>query len=251
MMFEESLPQSVPDFLICSIPQDMDENPDTGWCLGILYSGRTTFLDELLIHVGVLSSGKTPHPPHCHDHEEAHITLSDHVEFISTEAFPDGQSIKFLDNRALVFTDSNISHTFRNNGPLPASYIHIRWRNTSTSPGITKEQGRFHFSPLDKDTSLKRLTRNGVDITDIYSGPSRFLPCLTVLFITIPENGEIPLHRHDHEVIFVLIKGTVEILGKTVEAPGLAFMKSRMPHHMINTGNEPAELYAFELHREG
>lgn len=239
-----------PDFLIRAIPRNMDENPDTGWNLGIIYSGPTSFLDELLIHAGVLSGQKTPHPPHCHDHEELHINLSEHFEFVSNDAFPDNDIFKPLDRNSLVFTDSNISHTLRNAGSLPGLYLHIRWKNKTRTPGMDEKRKRFYFSPSGQDVMHKHSTRNGVDVVDIHSGPSLFLPEFKALFITIPVGESIPLHRHHHEVIFVLVTGSVEILGRSVDAPGFAFMGSQMPHHVTNHGTEPAELYAFELHQE-
>lgn len=245
-----STKQPSPDFVIQSIPRNMEENPKTGWHRQIFFFGPTSFLDELCIHAGVLSSHVAPHPPHCHEHEEVHISLSETLEFIVCETGSKIENIKPIDNGSVFFTDSNIPHSFRNTASRPAAYLHFRWKNESKISRAGKELLQFYYSPLGQNKTCGQSVYNGIKIDEIYTGPSLYLSSLRAIFMRLQAGDVIPLHRHPHEVIFVLVNGSVEILGRRLDAPGFAFMGTQVPHHIINRGRDSANLYAFELHQE-
>jgi hypothetical protein len=48
----------------------------------------------------------------------------------------------------------------------------------------------------------------------------------------------------------MFISGSLEILGRKLQAPGFAFMGTQVPHYIMNHGPEPVEYYAIELHGE-
>ena len=228
----------------------MEEDPETGWHIRILYLGPTSFLDELCVHVSLLSGHATPHPPHCHEHEELTIALSENLEILDRDSESDVEKAVLLDKGSLLFMGSKVAHTNRNTAPRPIDYFHVRWKNASTSFPSEMKGPDFYYSPGSRSGEFNRVTREGSETVEIYSGPSRHLPHLRALFTTIFPGGGIPLHRHAHEVLFLFISGSVEILGTKLEAPGFAFMGTRMPHSIFNHGTEPAEYYAFELHQE-
>lgn len=239
-----------PDFMIQSIPRNMEEDPKTGWHRRIYFFGPTTFLSELCIHAGILSAHMAPHPPHCHEHEEVHISMSENLEFVVCEAGSDIENARPIDYGSVFFTDSNIPHSFRNAASPPAAYLHIRWKNESKVSCSETKRLQFYYSPVGQNKMYAQSIHQGIDSDEIYSGPSLHLSRFKVLFIRLKAGDVIPLHRHNHEVIFVLVSGTVKILGRRLDAPGFAFMGTQVPHHIINQGPDPAQLYAFELHQE-
>lgn len=245
-----SIKKPPPDFMIHGIPQNMKENRDTGWYRNVFYFGRTSFLDEFLIHAGVLSAHVTPHPPHCHKHEELHIALSENLEFVLCEVGSDIENAQPIDKGSLFFTDSNIPHSFRNTSAQPAAYLHFRWMNESKASPALKKRLQFYYSPSAQKKMSGKPVHKGLEIHEIYSGPSLYLPHFRVIFMRLLAGGVIPYHRHSHEVIFVLVSGSVEILGRKVDAPGFAFMGTQVPHPIINHGPDPAQVYAFELHQK-
>lgn len=245
-----ALNQPTPDFVICGVPRHMEEDPETGWYRRKLFFGPTSFLDELCVHVGLLSGHVTTHPPHRHEHEELQIALSKSIEFVCCDADSAMGKALPIDKGALLFTDSDIPHTFRNTSSQPAAYLHVRWKNTSSRPGREMMRLQFQFSPGGKGKMPWRPTDQGCETVEIYSGPTRLLPHLRALYIRLQPGGVIPFHRHAHEVIFALVSGSVDILGRKVDAPGFAFMGTLVPHCIDNRGLEAAELYTFELHPE-
>jgi len=242
--------QGFPDFVIRTVLRQMEEDTETGWRRQILFLGPTSFLDELCVHTGLLSSYVMPHPPHCHEHEELHIAFSKNLEFVGCDARPGVEYIKVLGKGSVFATDSNILHSFRNNASHPAAYFHIRWKNKFGPSSLERDRLNFYFSPGTGGDDFKRSSHEGSETIEIYAGPTRYLAHFRVLLVKIDPGGKIPFHRHAHAVIFVLLSGFVEILGKKIGAPGFAFMESQVPHYIVNCGHEPAALYAFELHGE-
>ncbi|WP_028320826.1 hypothetical protein [Desulfatiglans anilini] len=241
--------QPVPDFVIRGVPRQEDINLVTGWHRQGLFYGPTSILDEVYVHAGFLAGFFSPHPPHCHEHEELHIALSDHVEILSRDAGSGVEKSVLADKGALLYLDARVAHTMRNRAADPVDYFHVRWKNTSRtfSSGIRKA---FEYSPRKGSRGFKRTTGEGTETVEIYSGPTRYLPGLRVLFTKVLAGGRIPLHHHPHEVIFLFLSGSVEILGKRMDAPGFAFTGRQMPHYVFNHGPAPAEYYALELHPE-
>jgi quercetin dioxygenase-like cupin family protein len=245
-----SIKQPPLDFVIQGIPRHMEEDLNTGWKRLVYFFGPTSFLDELLIHAGVLSAHVTPHPRHCHEHEELHIALSENFELLGREAVSDIENLRSVDNGSVFFTDSNIPHSFRNTASRPAAYLHIRWKNKFKKPRTEMKQLQFYYSTIGQNKMGMQSVHNGLAIDEIYSGPSLYLSHFRAIFMRLQAGDVIPLHRHPHEVIFVLSSGSIEILGRKMDAPGFAFMGTQVPHHIINHGPETAQLYAFELHPE-
>lgn len=237
----------IPDFIIQELPRRLEEEPESGWFRRILYFGPTALVDELCVHYGVLSSYVTPHPPHRHDHEEIHIALSDTLEHVSPGADAVTECTGKLEKGSLVFTDSELPHTFRNAGSEPAAYLHVRWKQNSPFAGGTPGLRVYYPDALRRSAYCGTWDEWGERI-EIHSGPTRYLFRLTVRFFTLNAGCSIPLHRHGHEVLFALVSGFVEILGKSLNAPGVAFMGRHTPHYIVNHGPETAKLYAIEFH---
>lgn len=236
------------DFVIRGRPDRLQTVAAPGWRMEIFFHGATVFLDEFMVHVGELAGHLSPHPLHRHDHEELHFALSDRMEFIVSNDNLEMERTLALAKGSVVFTDSLAPHTFRNIGDAPASYLHLRWKRSE--PAVSGKPGLWF---LDQGASRviagHASSGNAAVERLVYSGPTRYLSQVTLKRIDFPSRGQVPLHRHDHEVVFALVDGVLEILGRRVVAPGFAFMGSYVPHCLINPGPEPAALYAVEFHR--
>jgi uncharacterized RmlC-like cupin family protein len=235
------------DFLIHSIPQPCVEDPVTGWARKVWYLGPTRCMEELCIHSGVMSGAVTPHDIHTHDHEELHITLSDNIQYTYRDPDSHEEHSETFGKGSLFFFDSIIPHNTRNLSNEPVQYLHIRWRQRS--PFVHGKPGlHFNYRCDDMNDTAPFVSEKSFGSTEIYSGPSRFLPHLNVRYHNLSSGTGIPLHRHDHEVFIAIVDGSVEILGKTINAPGFAFMGARVPHNTINNGSVPARFYGIEFH---
>lgn len=224
----------------------MEEDSLTGWRKKVFYLGPTAFLEELSIHTGVISGHVTTHPFHVHDHEECHISFSGNLAYLEKES--DVENMLSVDKGCFLFTDAAfVPHKTQNKSSLPSYYFHCRWHNKSKGICLNeKKQIQFSYTPSQQPN----MDNNQRLCEEIYCGPSRYLKQLKVKFLHLHQDEEFSLHYHSHEVIFILINGIVKINGRTVTAPGFAFMGTRVPHHIINIGSDSAKLYAIEFHQE-
>ncbi len=236
------------DFVICKGTNHLEKRAASGWRMEILYHGPTDFLDEFTVHHGVLDGRSSPHPPHRHDHEELHFPLADGIELLV-----DGSGAQMAETVALaqgdaLFTDSSEPHTFRNAGDDPTSYLHIRWKRNC--PAKSGKPGVCFIARGMTGDSAEPAAAGGLAMERIiYSGPTRFLPKFILKCVALPPGAQVPLHRHDHEVVFALVAGGAEILGRRIDAPAFALMSCQVPHCLLNPGPAQAIFYALEFHR--
>ena len=79
----------------------------TGWKPYPMFSGPTAALSRLSCHASVLTSGKSPHPPHAHSDEEILLHLSGDINLIfPDEQSPDGLKRQALKSGEFVYTAS-------------------------------------------------------------------------------------------------------------------------------------------------
>ena len=82
----------------------------------------TATLDELEIHITTLRPGEQSHPPHQHVNEEILI-----VKEGTVEALVNGE-LKRGGAGSLIFQASNLPHSIKNVGTVPATYHVINWK---------------------------------------------------------------------------------------------------------------------------
>jgi quercetin dioxygenase-like cupin family protein len=94
-----------------------------------IFRAPSATLNELEYHVTTLNPGKSPHPPHQHVNEEVIV-----VKEGSVDAFVNGAWTP-VSTGSLIFFASNVPHTLRNTGTVPATYHVLNW----ASPGTSKK----------------------------------------------------------------------------------------------------------------
>lgn len=94
-----------------------------------VFRAPTLTLDELEYHITTLNPGQSPHAPHTHFNEEVII-----VKEGAVEAYVNGEW-KPASTGSLMFFASNVPHTVRNVGTVPATYHVVNWK----SPGTTQK----------------------------------------------------------------------------------------------------------------
>ncbi|HEV3060092.1 MAG TPA: cupin domain-containing protein [Vicinamibacterales bacterium] len=102
-----------------------DAKPNDWGAVRQVMRAPTPTLDELEIHISTLSPGKSPHPPHKHQHEELLI-----VKEGTLDTFQSGTTRR-VGPGGIIFQASNELHNVTNVGQTPATYYVIGW----TVPG--------------------------------------------------------------------------------------------------------------------
>jgi XRE family transcriptional regulator, regulator of sulfur utilization len=91
-----------------------------------VFRAPTATLDELEYHSTTLKPGGSPHAPHTHQNEELLI-----VKEGAVEAYVNGEW-KPAPVGSLIFFASNVPHTVRNTGTVPATYHVVNWAALGT-----------------------------------------------------------------------------------------------------------------------
>ena len=127
-------PPSAPDLLMKSAVFLWENSPPRATDKGAVRSvfrAPTATLDELEYHITTMNPGQSPHPPHQHLNEEVIIVREGAVE-----AYVNGTWTP-VSSGSLIFFASNVPHTVRNVGTVPATYHVVNWK----SPGTGQKAG--------------------------------------------------------------------------------------------------------------
>jgi hypothetical protein len=216
-----------------------------------IFLGPTPNLRQLNCHYTVLAEGQTPHPPHVHDDEEIIVPLAGEVDIIRAAGTGSSETQnERIGFGRIVYHTSSLPHTIRAVGPGPSGYLVLRWSAPAgeETPLDAIPAGSFDFSqalaaePLEKDCRSRTL---------IFEGPTHLLARLHAhLSIARPGEGSEP-HQDAHDVVVIVLKGTVETLCGRVEAPGIIFHPAGRTHFVRCVGEQPAGYLAVEfLERE-
>jgi len=99
-----------------------------------VFRAPTKTLDELEYHITTLNPNQSPHAPHTHYNEEVIV-----VKEGAVEAYVNGEW-KPASTGSLMFFASNVPHTVRNVGTVPATYHVINWKAQATAAKPTAAQ---------------------------------------------------------------------------------------------------------------
>jgi quercetin dioxygenase-like cupin family protein len=101
--------------------ESVPEKPTAQGGRRTVFAAPTATLDELEYHTTTLKPGASPHAPHTHQNEELII-----VKDGAVDAYVNGEW-KPAPVGALIFFASNVPHTVRNTGTVPATYHVVNW----------------------------------------------------------------------------------------------------------------------------
>jgi XRE family transcriptional regulator, regulator of sulfur utilization len=96
------------------------------------FKAPTATLDELECHVTTLNPGAMSHPAHKHPNEELIIVREGTVEVLVNG------ELKRVGPGSVIFNASNVMHSLRNVGDVPAVYHVISWSSPGMKPKTTE-----------------------------------------------------------------------------------------------------------------
>ncbi len=141
----------------------------------------------------------------------------------------------------LVYYRAYRYHTIYNPGPRPVTYLMFKWRAApaETAQPLSSRMFRYGAAAMPARPFATR---------PIFQGPTSFLGKLHCHLTHLqPRAGYAP-HTDPYDVAIVLLSGTVETMGRTVEGKGVIYYSAGEPHGMRNVGDEPARYLVFEFH---
>jgi quercetin dioxygenase-like cupin family protein len=96
-----------------------------------VFRAPSATLEELEYHITTLNPNQSPHPPHQHVNEEVII-----VREGALEAYVNGTWTP-VSSGSLIFFASNVLHTVRNVGSVPATYHVVNWKTPGAAQKAT------------------------------------------------------------------------------------------------------------------
>ena len=225
----------------------LEESKELGWRIFSIFNGSTAIMKMLESHVSVLSAGKTPHPPHQHPEEEFILVLSGEVEIIRADGPPSQKhTVSRAGPRYVIYHPSGQYHTIRSIGPGPATYVVFKWQGEQSAV----EQPVLGYSGFDLNQALvsSLSNPNQITFTPIFESPTRYLRKLHCHVSILKPGAGYPPHDDPHEVVIVILDGTVETLGQRVGPNSVIFYAANEPHGMKNVGTTPATYVVIEFH---
>ena len=228
------------------IEMPLQENSQTGWQPYPVDRGVTPSMEEMGFHLSVLSAGVIPHPPHSHPEEELLIMLSGEADLVMVPENITGEEHRHrLHAGSLVYYPAFYTHTIHNTGNDPITYLMFKWRAALPS-GFESPAAVFDY---DLDELTVENTQQAPFLTrDIFSFPTRHLRDLRCHVSLLQPGASYQAHRDNYDVAILLLKGSVETLGKRIEQFGVIYYSAGELHGMENVGTTPAYYLVFEFH---
>ena len=224
----------------------LTENTERGWQPHQLSGGVTPTVDRMNFHISILSPGVMPHEPHSHLDEELLIMLSGQADLVMVPEQITGKQVRHrLEAGSLVFYPAFYTHSIHNAGSEPATYLMFKWR--ASVPSRAQSQAAvFHY-----DVPALRVENRHAkpwESAKIFSFPTRHLKTLHCHASLLQPGAGYDAHRDRYDVAILLLKGTVETLGRPVEPFSVIYYAAGELHGLRNIGDTPAYYLVFEFH---
>ena len=224
----------------------LKENRERGWQPHQLSGGVTPTVDRMNFHISILSPGMMPHEPHSHLDEELLIMLSGEADLVMVPEHITGEQVRHrLEAGSLVFYPAFYTHSIHNTGTGPCTYLMFKWR--AGMPSRAQSQAgvfRYDVPALSEDNRHTKPWESA----KIFTFPTRHLKTLHCHASLLQPGAGYEPHRDRYDVAIVLLKGTVETLGRTVQPFSVIYYAAGELHGMRNVGDTPAYYLVFEFH---
>ncbi len=229
--------------LIRPINLPLELKSDTGWSFHEQFRGMTSNVSDMECHVSVLAPGKTPHPPHQHAEEEVLIVLNgeatlrvDESGTIQPKTAPAG---------SLIYYPCMHAHTITNLTSSPLTYLMFKW----TADDAQTAKAPVPMTFFNGDTIRGSSTgEQSFKMKLLFEGPTTHLTKLHSHVSVLQPGGGYDAHVDAHDVAIVVLEGSIQTLGQTVQPHGVIYYAAGEAHGMRCVGDAPARYLVLEFH---
>lgn len=211
------------------------------------FRGPTRTFGDMACHASVLPPGQTPHLPHAHVEEEVLVPLHGQVDLVIADAPHDpAPRVHRVGPGSFVYYPAGQHHTITNSGDATVGYLMLKW-HASRSSGLTPIGTTIgHFGECAAPAGSPAFWTQRV-----FDGPTAWLRKLHAHLTVLQPGGGYEAHVDAYDVAIVLLEGSVETLGQSVEPISVIYYAAGEPHGMCNPGELPARYLVFEFHAPG
>lgn len=224
-----TLPEVAPE-----IPGDMDL---IARCLISAYPGSSGRVTAFYL---VLTNGDVAHELHADDDGEIVILLEGRLDLVLAE-----RRLSMIPG-SFYYNPPHVMHTVQSVGAKPAVFLALRFGLEFMSQPIAQITTIMH------DPSFIQAWADGPGAQRQRLVEGHRLACggrLSVDRVRIAPYSGYSLHTHDHDVLYVLLKGALHGLGHITPAPALIYYPSGAVHGVSSESPESLDMLVFEFHR--
>jgi mannose-6-phosphate isomerase-like protein (cupin superfamily) len=186
-----------------------------------------------------LKTGEAAHELHAHDDGEMVILLKGRLDLLLDE---DGLSMA---PGSFYYNPPRVMHTVESTGTEPAVFLALRFGMENEpvphadTVTFTHDSATLKPWPGGKAVQRQRI----VDGHRLACGG-----LMRVDRVRMAPFAGYPLHTHDHDVLYVLLKGTLHAMVSTVPSPAMVYYAAGVAHGASPLSPDPLEMLVFEFH---
>lgn len=228
-------------FWIRTLPEVAPEIPeDRDLIAGCLISAYPSLTGQLTAFYLALRTGNMAHELHAHDDGEIVILLEGHLDVVlGPDRLP-------MIPGSFYYNPPHVMHTVQSVGAKPAVFLALRFDLGSIPQPVAEVTTFMH------DPSVIQPWADGAGAERNRLVEGHRLACgghLSVDRVRIAPYSGYPLHTHDHDVLYVLLKGALHGLGHITPAPALMYYPAAAVHGVSSESPESLDMLVFEFHR--
>lgn len=209
-----------------------------------IVDGGTSTLVQLEIHTSKLEPNEAPHASHSHADMEELIIVK---EGMLKSTIKD--QTKILGPGSVAYVLPGEEHGFFNGGDTPCTYYILKFKSKTPFDSERGKKAGGSFMMEWKDIASTK-TEKGMR-RNLFDRPTALFVRFE-MHVTTLNKGFSSHDPHTHtpeEIILVRFgDGKMHVAGKElpIDDGGLAYVDTKVPHSMINTGDGQIEYYAFQ-----
>jgi hypothetical protein len=208
-----------------------------------LICGSTPALRYLEAHYLWLGAGQSPHGSHNHFAESLAIVLDGTLEALVDDdpGFATPRSIRATPN-SIIYHPPYQFHQHGNCSDKPGTYLFFYWHSAPVEPGHPLTE-----TVVETDLAAAQADRVPVRNELLFEHPTSCLTKLHARLTTLQPGAGCDARVYDDDVAIVLLSGSVETLGRTVDACSFIFCAAGQSFGIRNIGDEPAHYIVLEF----
>jgi MoaA/NifB/PqqE/SkfB family radical SAM enzyme/quercetin dioxygenase-like cupin family protein len=216
-----------------------------GWTPYAKFAGPTAVAESFSCHSSALASGHCPHPPHEHRDEEILMMLAGDAQLVLA---PEREGVELatvaLGPGQFAYYPAGFRHTLRASDQGPANYVMFKWFSQAADRKHPLDYGRYDVA----DGFARMTAGEGFRSQLLFEGATHNLSKLHAHVSTLTPGAGYAPHADPYDVAIVVLRGSIETLGKRATAHDVVFYPAGTPHGIRNPADTVATYVVFEFH---
>lgn len=158
------------------------------------------------------------------------------------------EEVHFASPGDLSYYPPHRRHTLRTATGRAATYLVLRWTGRRGGATDTLPATVWRFDPPRAEVESTVAQHGGFAARTVFEGATGDLALLHCHASAVAPGAGYEPHVDQHDVVLVVVSGTIETVGRRIAGLGVVFVPAGVPHGLRNPGRTGASYLVFELH---